>query len=187
MTGSALGLFLCRGCRLHLMLRPACLLLADQLVLTRSLSKPGFGRRGLPLCRGPATRRFALTETGLAPAGSSQRDDGLPIGCPSGPPSSSRRTMPEAYRLFRRENFASFRFASLPRREIFASFALRVITSTRKFRVLRASRHYLDAKISRSSRFASLPRRESFASFALRAQGEATSWPHAAAMSEPPE
>src|SRR5882724_7385883 len=64
MTGSALGLFLCRGCRLHFMLRPACLLRAVQLLLPRTLLTPGFSRRGLPLCCGPAARRSSAYRDG---------------------------------------------------------------------------------------------------------------------------
>jgi len=51
MSGSALPLFLCRGCNVHFMLRPACLL------PPKRLSTPRVGRRGLPRRLGPATRR----------------------------------------------------------------------------------------------------------------------------------
>jgi hypothetical protein len=56
MTGSAPGLFLCRGCRLHFMLRPACLLLAARLAPPRELSTPRSGQRDLSRRLGPATR-----------------------------------------------------------------------------------------------------------------------------------
>ena len=52
MSGSASELFLCRGCRLHFMLRPACLL------PTRSgLSTSRLRSGDLSLAPGPATRR----------------------------------------------------------------------------------------------------------------------------------
>jgi hypothetical protein len=56
MSGSAPGLFLCRGCRLHFMLRPACLLLAARLAPPRELSTPRSGRGISPRYLGPATR-----------------------------------------------------------------------------------------------------------------------------------
>ena len=56
MTGSAPGLFLCRGCRLHFMLRPACLLLAARLAPPRELSTPRSGMGISPRYLGPATR-----------------------------------------------------------------------------------------------------------------------------------
>jgi hypothetical protein len=51
MIGSALGLYLCRGCRLHVRLRPACLLPPKRLLTPRS------GHRRLRPCLGSATRR----------------------------------------------------------------------------------------------------------------------------------
>jgi len=57
-SGSAPGLFLCRGSRLHFVLRPAFLL-----PLSR-LSTSGFSLRGLPLSCGPATRRSGAYRDG---------------------------------------------------------------------------------------------------------------------------
>ena len=56
MIGSAPGLCLCRGCRLHFMLRPTCLLLAARLEPPRELSTPRSGQRDLSRRLGPATR-----------------------------------------------------------------------------------------------------------------------------------
>jgi hypothetical protein len=52
MSGSAPLLFLCRGCRLHVMLRPAFLLPGQA-----GLSTPRFGTADLSTFRRPATRR----------------------------------------------------------------------------------------------------------------------------------
>ena len=57
MSGSAPGLFICRGCRLHFMLRPACLLPAARLSPPHGLSTPRSGVRVSPPRLGPATRR----------------------------------------------------------------------------------------------------------------------------------
>ncbi len=57
MSGSAPGLFLCRGCRLHFMLRPACLLPAARLSPPDGLSTPRSGAGVSPGRLGPATRR----------------------------------------------------------------------------------------------------------------------------------
>jgi len=57
MSGSALGLFMCRGCRLHVMLRPACLLPAEQLVLPHGLLTPRSSAKVSLGRMGPATRR----------------------------------------------------------------------------------------------------------------------------------
>jgi hypothetical protein len=57
MNGSALGLFLCRGCRLHFMLRPVCSLPAARLSPSRGLGVPRSGRQDLSRNLGPATRR----------------------------------------------------------------------------------------------------------------------------------
>jgi hypothetical protein len=51
MSGSASRLYMCRGCKLHFMVRPASLL------PLAGLSTSRFGPRGLPRCRRPATRR----------------------------------------------------------------------------------------------------------------------------------
>src|SRR5262249_48878493 len=64
MSGSALGLFLFRGCRLHFMLRPACLLPAVQLLPFHGLSTSRSGHRDLSLCLGPATRCFGAYRGG---------------------------------------------------------------------------------------------------------------------------
>src|SRR5690606_21518516 len=57
MSDSAPGLFLCRGCRLHFMLRPACLLPAARLSPPIGLSTPRSGARISPGRLGSATRR----------------------------------------------------------------------------------------------------------------------------------
>jgi hypothetical protein len=57
MSGSAPGLFLCRGCRLHLMLRPAFLLPAARLSPPDGLSTPRSGTEVSLRHLGPATRR----------------------------------------------------------------------------------------------------------------------------------
>src|SRR5690606_23329695 len=57
MSGSAPELFLCRGCRLHFMLRPACLLPAARLSPPNELSTPRSGARISPGRLGSATRR----------------------------------------------------------------------------------------------------------------------------------
>src|SRR4029077_1821918 len=57
MSGSALGLFLGRGCRLHFMLRPVCLLPPQRLLPPRGLLTPRSGRGVSPYDLGPATRR----------------------------------------------------------------------------------------------------------------------------------
>ena len=64
MSGSALGLFLCRGCRLHFMLRPACLLSAARPAPLGGLSTPRSGHGDLSPCLGPATRRFGAYRDG---------------------------------------------------------------------------------------------------------------------------
>ncbi len=51
MSGSASRLYICRGCKLHFMLRPASLPPLTGLLTSR------FDPRGLPRCRRPATRR----------------------------------------------------------------------------------------------------------------------------------
>ena len=58
MNGSALGLFLCRGCKLHFMLRPALLLPPQRLLTPRS------DRTDLSASLGPATRRFGAYRDG---------------------------------------------------------------------------------------------------------------------------
>ena len=60
MSGSALGLFLFRGCKLHFMLRPA-LLLPPQRLLTSRL-----GHGDLSPRLGPATRRFGAYRDGTS-------------------------------------------------------------------------------------------------------------------------
>lgn len=57
MSGSAPGLFICRGCRLHFMLRPTCLLPAARLSPPHGLLMPRSGRADLSSRLGPATRR----------------------------------------------------------------------------------------------------------------------------------
>src|ERR1700719_2111231 len=57
MSGSAPGLFLCRGCRLHFMLRPVCSLPAARLLPPRGLLTPRSGVGVSPARLGPATRR----------------------------------------------------------------------------------------------------------------------------------
>lgn len=57
MSGSASGLFICRGCRLHLMLRPVCLLPAVQLAPLRGPLTPRSGTEVSLSYLGPATRR----------------------------------------------------------------------------------------------------------------------------------
>jgi hypothetical protein len=59
MSGSAPGLSICRGCRLHFMLRPACLLPARG-----RLSTPRSGRALSLLDLGPATRRSGAYRDG---------------------------------------------------------------------------------------------------------------------------
>jgi len=58
-TGSALGLWICRGCRLHLMLRPACWL------PPKRLSTPRLGRTTLIARLGSATRRSGTYRGGI--------------------------------------------------------------------------------------------------------------------------
>ena len=68
MSGSAPGLFLCRGCRLHFMLRPACLL------APRHPFDAPLGRQGsLPLGWGLLPGAPTLTGTGLSPADRERR------------------------------------------------------------------------------------------------------------------
>lgn len=57
MSGSAPGLFICRGCRLHFMLRPVCSLPAARLAPPRGLLTPRSGGGVSPTHLGPATRR----------------------------------------------------------------------------------------------------------------------------------
>jgi len=57
MSGSASGLFICRGCRLHFMLRPACLLPAVRLSPRHGLLTPRSGAGVSSRHLGPATRR----------------------------------------------------------------------------------------------------------------------------------
>ena len=65
--GSALGLFLCRGCRLHFMLRPAYLLPAARLSPPRGLSTPRSGPADLSARLGSATRRSGAYRGGTFP------------------------------------------------------------------------------------------------------------------------
>ena len=58
MTGSALALFICRGCRIHFMLRPALLLPPQRLLTSRS------GHADLSTNLGPATRRSGAYRDG---------------------------------------------------------------------------------------------------------------------------
>ena len=60
MSGSAIPLFFCRGCKIHLMLRPACLLPG---VVTGLLTSR-LGQGALAPCLGPATRRFGAYRGG---------------------------------------------------------------------------------------------------------------------------
>ncbi len=64
MSGSAPRLFLCRGCRLHFMLRPACLLPAARLPPPHGLLTSRSGQRALTRCLGPATRRSGAYRDG---------------------------------------------------------------------------------------------------------------------------
>jgi hypothetical protein len=64
MSGSALGLFLCRGCRLHFMLRPACSLPAVRLSPPHGLSMPRLGAKVSPQHLGPAIRRTDAFRSG---------------------------------------------------------------------------------------------------------------------------
>ena len=57
MSGSASGLFICRGCKLHFMLRPACWLPAARLWPPDGLSTSRSGTGISPVYLGPATRR----------------------------------------------------------------------------------------------------------------------------------
>ena len=57
MSGSACGLYICRGCRLHFMLRPACLLPAARLSPPHGLLTPRSGTEVSLQYLGPATRR----------------------------------------------------------------------------------------------------------------------------------
>ena len=66
MSGSAPGLFLCRGCRLHFMLRPACLLPMQRLSPPIGLSTSRSGHRNLSRCLGPATRRSGAYREGAS-------------------------------------------------------------------------------------------------------------------------
>src|SRR5882724_1312239 len=56
MSGSAPGLFICRGCRLHFMLRPACLLPAVRLSPLHGLLTPRLDAKVSLRRLGPATR-----------------------------------------------------------------------------------------------------------------------------------
>src|SRR4029079_669132 len=64
MSGSALGLFLCRGCRLHLMLRPAFLLPVVRLSPRGGLCTPGSSVEVFLERLGPATRRSGAYRRG---------------------------------------------------------------------------------------------------------------------------
>ena len=64
MTGSAPRLFLCRGCRLHLMLRPTCLLPAERLSPLCGLLTPRSSVGISPNRMGPATRRSGAYRDG---------------------------------------------------------------------------------------------------------------------------
>ncbi len=94
MSGSAPGLFLCRGCRLHFMLRPACLLPAARLTPPRGLLTPRSGLGVSPDAWGLLPGAPALTGAGLSPAGDAQRAD---AGLPGNLSSASRRTMGGGY------------------------------------------------------------------------------------------
>jgi hypothetical protein len=73
MSGSAPGLFICRGCRLHVMLRPTRLLPEVQLALPR-LSTPRWSVKVSLARMGLLPGAPALTGAGLAPAGRAQRE-----------------------------------------------------------------------------------------------------------------
>src|SRR5689334_10012313 len=64
MSGSASGLFLCRGCRLHFMLRPVCLLPAARLSSSRRLLTSRLGHVDFSPCLGPAIRRLSAYRFG---------------------------------------------------------------------------------------------------------------------------
>ncbi len=64
MSGSAPGLFICRGCKIHFMLRPACSLPAARLPPSHGLSTPRSGARVSPRRLGPATRRSGAYRDG---------------------------------------------------------------------------------------------------------------------------
>ena len=77
MTGSAPGLFLCRGCKLHFMLRPACLLPAARLSPPDGLLTPRSVARVSPGRLGPATRcSDRLPGRGLSPTWRGRKKDG---------------------------------------------------------------------------------------------------------------
>ncbi len=80
MSGSASGLFLCRGCRLHFMLRPTCLLPAARLAPPRGLLTPRSGAEVSPRHLGPATRRTDAYRGGTLTRWKSAASRGLP--CP---------------------------------------------------------------------------------------------------------
>src|SRR6185437_7826150 len=93
MTGSAPGLFLCRGCRLHFMLRPACLLPAARLLPPDGLLTPRSTARVSPGRLGPATRCSDACRGGTLTRWRGAACDGQPS--PSRGPASfaSRRTI----------------------------------------------------------------------------------------------
>src|SRR4029077_20829369 len=94
MSGSAPGLFICRGCRLHVMLRPACWLPAVQLALRHGLLTPRSSAKLSPVGWGLLLGAPALTEAGLAPAGRAHGETTPPLLPRARSSASSRRTMP---------------------------------------------------------------------------------------------
>src|SRR5262249_53078688 len=87
MSGSASPLFLCRGCRIHFMLRPALLLPAARLAPPDGLLTPRCGPRDLSRKLRPATRRAGAYRDGTctrwrraAPVRRSSRTSGCGAG-----------------------------------------------------------------------------------------------------------
>ncbi len=78
MSGSACGLQICRGCRLHFMLRPACLLPAVRLAPLHGLLTPRSGTEVSLQYLGPATRRTDAYRNGILTRWSGAASQGHP-------------------------------------------------------------------------------------------------------------